>query len=187
MDLNTATTLSLISLAIAILSPLMAFWRIRIERLKLEKKDSSKRQKMITDALRLYAKISKRSKVMLRLVIERRYQLSQSPKQKEDIKQHIQALEGLEKKLKKRIKKTNTLYTKVAALRVDGDWDENWLRAEIDHLMINHRNNFLYDNPEKEISTFSRVGLPTVLNDHDNTPQLVVTAQEKSWVSHTSS
>ena len=72
-------------------------------------------------------------------------------KQKDDIEQHILALEGLEKKLKKRIRKTNILYTKVAALRIDGDWDENWLRTEIDNLMISHRNNFLYDNPEKEI------------------------------------
>lgn len=174
MDSNTATLISLVSLAIAILSPLMAFWRIRIERLKLARKDSNKRQKMITDALRLHAKISSQAKVMLRVVIERRYQLLQTVGQTDDIKKHLQALDLLEKKLNKRISNTGLLYERVAALRLDGDWDEHWLRAEIDQLIISCRNGFPHDSPDKEIATFATVGLSSFINEHERIQQIMV-------------
>ncbi len=159
MDPETATIISLVSLTIAIVSPLMAYWRIHIEYLKLSKKDTSKRHKLITDALKLYAKIAERSKIMLLVVIERRDELLQQNTDIQAIQKNLETLEKLEIKLRKRINKTSDLYEKVAAMRVDSEWDEKWLRAEIDSLVISHRNNFIYDNPGKELSAFCAAGI----------------------------
>ncbi|PJE78152.1 hypothetical protein CI610_02912 [invertebrate metagenome] len=160
MDLNnTATYIALFSLLISLLSPMLAYWRISIERIKLNQKLSGKRQKMITDALRLHARMRGRLSHLLQVVIEARHQVHHYEWSEKEKQKQLALLTTVEKKLRKRLVKTSALYEKIASLRDTCDWDEEWLRRETDILLKRCNSAFLYENLEKEVSLFCRLGI----------------------------